>query len=93
VAYDYFIEVITQLSSKANRQDLQDLPWVCMIVNTAPKTSSGMHRNLAMWRLYRNRIQVTLWEPYSHNKYSAHIKAALEESFPTGTIYSFTTGA
>ena len=45
-----------------------------------------------MWRLYRNRVQITLWEPYSHNKYSAHIKKLLEEEFPTSTVNSFTPG-
>ena len=64
----------------------------CCIVNTDPKTSKGNHWNLAMWRLHRNRLQITLWEPYSHNHYSAEIKIQLEATFPTANINTFKTG-
>ena len=45
-----------------------------------------------MWRITRQRLQITLWEPYSHNRYSAHIKAELEKNIPGSTIHSFATG-
>ena len=88
VPYDYFIQVITD-----RFRNKTDLPWDCCIINTAPKTSRRSHWNLTMWRLHRKRVQVTLWEPYNHNKYSAHIKAELAETFPTASITSFTPGA
>ena len=85
--YDYLIQIIIERGAKA-----VNLPWDCCIVNTDPKTSGGNHWNLAMWRLHRNRLQITLWEPYSHNKYSAHIREQLEATFPTATINAFKTG-
>ena len=87
VAYDVLINVID-----ARIREADNLPWDCCIVNTAPGSSSGVHWNLAMWRLHRNRVQVTLWEPYSHNKYSGHIKEQLMAKFPTANVNSFTTG-
>ena len=85
--YDYFIK---QTIERLN--ELVDFDWDCCIVNTAPASSSGAHWNLALWRITRHRLQITLWEPYSHSRYSAHIKAELEKALPGSTIHSFTTG-
>jgi hypothetical protein len=87
VPCDYLVQII-----HARTKKVVELPWDCCAVNTAPRTSGGRHWNLAMWRLHRSRVQITLWEPYSHNKYSAHIKKILENEFPTSTVNSFAAG-
>ena len=84
VPYDYLVNIINDAPDNT--------PWVTCIVNTAPMCHNGIHWNLSMWRLQRKRLQITLWEPYSHTKYSAHIKAVLVEAFPDATIKSFATG-
>ena len=76
-------QLSVRMTSEKNRDNTE---WHCDIVNTDTSLERGCHWILALWRWHRQRISITLWEPYGHTKYSGRvleaIKAAIAASQP-----------
>lgn len=56
--------------------------WKSDIVNTDGASGRGVHWILALWRWHRGKLEVTLWEPYNHTKYSQRVATTIAEAFP-----------